>query len=275
MLTTKTIHEVVENFARTVATNTGAFVTERDLQAHLANRLRSAVDQEAGENVHLQPTFEGKGNVYHSYPTALEQGFKNTQAGFPPVHMEISIEKGERFDIAVFDETLSTITWDDGSKKFPSEDIVGLFELKFVKNWKKPPSETGFHPSEKAAGELSDEEVLDKLDFGTVGVKKDIEERLSQRRDVPYRCAIIVSNFNFYYYRPSAEIVEHNDFYEQMGVVARRHLAEVAARNDVNLVYIAPYTANDTPIGGAVWLYTAENGRRDVAIGLAKQEVRR
>lgn len=254
MLSRERIHNVVESVGETTAQNTGAFVTEQDFQAYLASQLLSTSRREAADKLPLRPELEGTGRVFDTYPAAMEAGFQESETGFPPVHMEVSLDKGERFDVAVFDEELASIDWAGDSKKFDVKDVAALFEVKFV-YWTKMPTESGFHPSDYSRGELSDEETLSHFQFDQVGFKEDIE-RLGRRDEVPYRCAVMVSNLNHYYYRPTEKELEWNDFYDQMGKVMQNHLTEVAAEHGVNLLYVTPYNSEEDA-GGAVWLHNA------------------
>lgn len=262
MLSPDNARDAALTLAEEFVTNPGNFVTEHDLQFRLMNCLMAELPPWPNRPP-LRPTVSAlpSRSYKRDYVAAVQTGYDHATRGVDPIHAEVSLEKGQRFDVGVFNRALHTVQWDDGSKKFDPDALDALFELKFVKNWKKIDTETGFTPSTEGHG-LSDDELLGKFDWGTVGVRKDIEA-LGEWPGIASRWVILASNFNYLYYNHTEREDEHNSLYPRMGRVAREHLAEIGEENGVNVLYACPrgrVSGTRRTYGGAQWVHDSERG---------------
>ncbi len=260
MLSPDETRDVALTLGEEFVTNPGNFVTEHDLQFQLMSLLQAKIPSRSGQST-LRPTVSAlpSRSYKQDYLRAVQNGYDHAADGLNPIHAEVSLEKGQRFDVGVFNNTLDTVQWDGGSKKFSAGALDALFELKFVKNWKKIDTVTGFTPSTEGH-DLTDDELLEKFDWGTVGVKKDITA-LGERPEIASRWVILASNFNYLYYNHTEREEEHSSLYPRMGRIARERLAEAGEQNGVNVLYICPRgRAEETnePYGGIQWLYDSK-----------------
>lgn len=250
--------------AEAFVTNPGNFVTEHDLQFQLMDILKAELSAQPGRLV-LRPTVSAlpSRSYKQDYIEAVQDGYDHATTGMTPIHAEVSLQKGQRFDVGVFNQSLRTVQWDGGSKKFDAESLDALFELKFVKNWKKIATETGFTPSTEGDN-LTDDKLLEKFDWGTVGVRKDIEV-LGEWQEIESKWVILASNFNYLYYNHTTREEEHNSLYPRMGQIAREHLAEIGEQANVNVLYMCPrgrISDTSNPYGGIQFLYDSEQEER-------------
>ena len=126
--------EIAQQLADDFRENPISYVAEADLQISLINRLRTVLEPGAAsvEQTDLEGTSDG--SFKRDYWKAVQQ--RLTEEGqLGRVHAEVSVQQGERLDVAVFDPELAHPTqWvSGGSKRFSADDIDCVFELKFVK----------------------------------------------------------------------------------------------------------------------------------------------
>lgn len=190
-----------------------------------------------------------------AYEQAVYDGYQRN--GLSPVHTEISMQKGERIDVGVLGTQNPTVSWENGSKKFDDGDVDALYELKFVKNRKKPPTTSGFKPYKERHGNYAKGTLQDAIDWGTVGVKPDVEAL--GRTSLKYRAVLVFSNFNYYYHRPTQEEVDHAPLYEDLGNAAWDVLETVGDDMAVNVIYVAPEFPGSGKggenCGGMTWIH--------------------
>ena len=267
MLDTGDYRQAVLKLGERYTANPGNFVTEHDVQFELISALRCGLDRFENEEP-IRPTLQNtpSRSFKIEYVRAIQDGYDHAEGGFHPIHTEVSIEKGQRFDVGVFNQSVEEVTWDSGSKKFNEAALSALFEVKFVKNWKKIDTEVGFKPSREGE-ELSDEELLSKFKWETVGFKSDVES-LGKRTSPEYRCAILFSNFNYLYFNPTKREDAHNPLYIRMGKLAREQLAEIGREQDVSILYACPRgreKCQGGSFGGIQWLYDSTSDEKLVA----------
>lgn len=257
MLSPRQFHDLTEQMGKQFIENPGDFVTETDLQLLMVSEIREALSGSSGGN---NPRFEiDSGSIFkQAYIDAVEDGYHHE--GIDLVHTEVSLEKGERIDIGVFGTPQPTAHWDNGSKKFDAKDFDALFELKFVKNQKKPPTTTGFTPYQDRNTNYGQGTLKSAIDWEDIGVKEDIEA-LGKRTSVPYRAVLVFSNFNYYYHHPTQKEVDHAPLYEDLGDAAWDMIQRVGNDMDVNVLYVAPELPGagrgGGPCGGLAWIHEA------------------
>ena len=250
-------HNLAERIGDQFIKNPGDFVTETDLQVQLASLLREALGRPPDANSPLFKVDSGS-TFKQSYIDAVEDGYNHE--GIDLVHTEVSLEKGERIDIGVFDSPQPTVRWENGSKKFNADDFAALFELKFVKNRKKPPTTTGFKPYQERNNSYGQGTLNSAINWEDIGVKADIEA-LGKRTSVPYRAVLVFSNFNYYYHQPTKQEVDHAPLYEDLGNAAQSMMQKVGNDMGVNVLYVAPELGgagrSGGHCGGLTWIHEA------------------
>lgn len=257
MLSPRQFHDLSEQMGKQFTENPGDFVTETDLQLLMVSEIREAF---SGSSAGNNPRFKtDSGSIFkQAYIDAVEDGYHHE--GIDPVHTEVSLEKGERIDIGVFDSPQPTARWENGSKKFNADDFAALFELKFVKNRKKPPTTTGFKPYQERNNSYGQGTLNSAIDWEDIGVKADIEA-LGKRTSVPYRAVLVFSNFNYYYHQPTKQEVDHAPLYEDLGNAAQSMIQKVGNDMGVNVLYVAPELRgagrSGGNCGGLTWIHEA------------------
>lgn len=258
MLPPEAFHRVAELLGERFLSNPGNYVTESDLQVRLTREIRAALIRH-GSGPSIAPRFNvAQDSSYKGpYVEAVERGYRTE--GIDPVHTEVSLEKGERIDVGVFGTQDPSVYWENGSKKFDADDFAALFELKFVKNRKKPPTVTGFEPYQERNSNYGPETLREVIDWTSVGVRQDVEAL--GRREVDYRAVLVFSNFNYYYYRPTRAEVEHAPLYDDLGDAAREVVKTAGAEAAVNILYVAPELPGPgrggRSCGGITWIQEA------------------
>jgi len=255
MISENKYHKIVEKFGQQFCDNPGNYVTEADLQFQLVNSLLNNIDRSTVDlTPQLNPTSEYKQPYLDEIADRLDAN------GFSPVHTEMSFDKNERFDVGVISSTRPEIQWDGGSKKFETDDVEALFELKFVKNQKYPPTNTGFEPSNEQNKDYTQKELREKIDWDHIAnsIKSDAEA-LGRRPSVNYRAVIVFSNYNYYHYRPTEEEVDWDQLYKKLGDAAWSELACTAYDNGVDVLYVTPEVpdGNCDSCGGMEWIHKA------------------
>jgi hypothetical protein len=222
---------IAEQIAESFQRNPIDFVAEADLQVALVEALRTRVSPVEASTANI--TLEGgsTGSFKREYwQTAQEQLITTGQLN--RVHTEVSVEKGERIDVVVFNSELTEpIEWVfGGSKRFNTADIECAFELKLVKNKTSFPKHSGFPVGELASQNPSVETLLQRsdsnnpiLDFDEIKIRADIHE-LNRLQDVNKRYLLLFSNNNYLYQNPTAREssdYRYGELYHQMGKAAR------------------------------------------------------
>jgi hypothetical protein len=154
-------HATAEKIAESFQKNPLDFVAETDLQVALVEALRERLSPAEASATNI--TLEGgsTGSFKRDYwRTAQEQLMATGQ--LDRVHTEVSVQKGERIDVVVFNsELVEPIEWvSGGSKRFSTSDIECAFELKFVKNKTSFPKHSGFPVGDLASKKPSVETLL-------------------------------------------------------------------------------------------------------------------
>lgn len=217
------------------------FVTEVDLQVRLVELLRSSLSEDRSKVV--DPVLENTQSSYkEEYWKAIQKGLGES-GEIDRVHTEVSVQQGERLDVAVFDSVIEhRIQWvSSGSKRFVTSDIETVFELKFVKNKYKFPTKTGVTVDELQSKDLSVSEIVDKLDFSENKIASDISE-LNRLDNISNRYFLIFSNNNYLFGDPVTEPEQnykYGNLYAKMGEAARRWMRD-ELDSDVDLLYVHP-----------------------------------
>lgn len=256
MLSPDEFHAVAETQAERFLKNPGDYLTETDLQVQLVSELRDAINQ-SGSTRHIDPQFDRVSGFKFKdvYEAAVEDGYR--QNGISPVHTEVSFQKGERIDIGVIGTHNPTVHWENGSKKFDVADFDALFELKFVKNRRKPPTKSGFKPYEQRNKSIGRGVLNSALNWEAVGVKSDIKGL--GRFTSTYRAVLVFSNFNYFYHRPAQHEVNHAPLYEDLGRAALDVIERAADDMAVNVIYVTPEKTGagqgGGSYGGKTWIH--------------------
>lgn len=231
------------------------YVTEADLQIALVELLRSELSPivAATDDVTLEGTSDT--SFKRDYWQTLQAQL--TKAGsLDRVHAEVSVQQGERLDVAVFQPELTqSIEWvAGGSKRFNERDIECVYELKFVKNKTSFPKHTGYPVAELADTDLSVEQLLQRadsddplLDFEENKLQADIQE-LNRLETVDERFLLLFANNNYLYHDPTlteTTAYRYGELYHRMGKAAREWMGS-EANSSVNILYVHPR--------GQVWL---------------------
>jgi len=247
--------DLAEELAVDFESNPVDYVAEADLQATLFGLARDRVNPTKATV--QQPTLEGtaEDSFKRDYWKTAQEDLADA-GEIHRVHTEVSVRKGERLDIAVFEPILSeSIQWvSGGSKRFAESDLEAALELKFVKNKMSFPRRPGYTVSDLADEMPSVDRLLGRgtneepiLDLSENKLRSDIEE-LNELTAVDHRYLVIVSNNNYLYHAPTAaETSEYRygELYQRMGEAARVWLADNAS-DDVDVLYAHPR--------GSVWL---------------------
>ena len=247
--------KVVETVADDFQENPINYVTERDFQVAMVEKLRAMLSPASA----TLTTTVLDGTSDTSFKRAYWQQIQrqmSTQGQIDRVHTELSVQKNERLDVAVFQPELShPIQWvSGGSKRFDERDLEFVCELKFVKNKTSFPTTSGHPVRELAANPSSAPRLCESvssdtsiLDISENGIEKDIKE-LNRLSDVPTRIMLLVSNNNYLYQNPTP--AEKDDYrfgelYHRLGKAARRWMAKTASEG-VDILYVHPR--------GSLWL---------------------
>jgi hypothetical protein len=240
---------VAQQIADSFERNPLDFVAEADLQFALVEALRTRLSpvKAAATNITLEGGSTGSFKREY-WRTAQEQLMSTGQLN--RVHTEVSVEKGERIDVVVFNSQLTKpIKWvSGGSKRFNTADIECAFELKFVKNKTSFPKQSGFPVDELSSQNPSVETLLQQsdsnepiLDFDENKIRADIQE-LNRIEDVNQRYLLIFSNNNYLYQNPTARELgdyRYGELYHRMGKAAREWMRREATEG-VEILYVHP-----------------------------------
>lgn len=213
------------------------FVAEADLQARLVEILKNRIETKTCtiEN----PTIE---NIPNSYKKEYYEEIQNKLAdnqSIGRVHTEVSVQKGKRFDVAVFKPEINKIhlrrpDLAGGSKRFDEHDLEAAFELKFIKN-------RYYVSKSKNGGE--------KFDRNYNKIPSDLED-LGSLREVEEKFLAIFSNFNFFFKEPTMKekrVGKKKIIERSMG--ARKKLTRKALEYNVDVLYTYPGQQDPESIG--------------------------
>lgn len=249
-----TYRDVAEQLARVFRQNPLDYVAEADLQATLVQMLRAQLSPEQAI-VSSELTGGSDTSFKREYWQTAQQRLAET-GQLNRVHTEVSVRKGERLDVVVFqDEIAHPIEWvSGGSKRFSSADVDCAIELKFVKNKTSFPKQSGYRVTELADRNLSQEALAERvgtdesiLDVDENKLRDDLEE-LNSLAGIRDRLLLLFSNNNYLYHDPTdTESTEYRygELYHTMGQAARQWL-QTKIVNDVDILYVHPR--------GSVWL---------------------
>jgi hypothetical protein len=213
------------------------FTVEYEIQARLYETLRARLAETS--NLHATADASTLGETSDGYKRAYWKTVESKWqegGGLTRVHPEVTVEQGERIDLAVLSETVDSVAWNNGSKRFQPTDLDAAFEVKFVKN--KPRFPTAAAADELA--ELTDEELRETLDTDTNGLRADLEE-LARLPDGAQTFLLLFSNKNYLYAGPTTEGERnHEQAYERVGRVARDWLTRTGESTDTAILYATP-----------------------------------
>lgn len=240
-----TAEQIADSFRK----NPLDFVAEADLQFALVEALRSRLSPVKASATNISLEGGSTESFKREYWQTAQEQLKAT-GQLNRIHTEVSVEKGERIDVIVFDSELTEpIKWvSGGSKRFNTADIDCAFELKFVKNKTSFPKHSGFPVGELASQNPSVETLLQKsesddpiLDFDENKIRGDIHE-LNRLQDVNKRYLLLFSNNNYLYQNPTAREssdYRYGDLYHRMGKAAREWMRSEATE-EVDILYVHP-----------------------------------
>lgn len=229
--------DVCESMASEFVSHPIDFTVEFEIQARLYERLRQHLAnvgklQTNSDHPSLTHTSEGYKRAYWK---TVESKWRDS-GGLTRVHLEVTVQKNERIDVAVLGETVNTVEWHNGSKRFSSSDLDAAFEIKYVKN--KPR-----FPTTAAAAELpgmSDDRVRQVLDTEENSIEPDLDE-LARLPEDAETFLLLVSNKNYLYQPPITDGEKsHNQVYERVGRIAREWLADAGGKADTAVLYVTP-----------------------------------
>jgi len=241
--------EIAQQLASDFQENPINYVAEADLQISLVNRLRAMLKPRAAsvERTDLEGTSDD--SFKRDYWQTVQQ--RLTEEGqLGRVHAEVSVQQGERLDVAVFDSELThPVQWiSGGSKRFSENDIDCIYELKFVKNKTSFPKHSG-NPVDEVAAEFPtvsqmlyrDEHEQPLLDFSENKIAGDICElnRLNEAND---RFLLLFSNNNYLYDNPTKtelDSYKYGELYRRMGKAAEEWMKR-EANEKVDILYVHP-----------------------------------
>ena len=232
--------QLSEALAKDFMRNPIDYVAEADLQTRLVELLRSELSPAVAtaNGIGLKGTSED--SFKRDYWQTIEQKLADS-GKMNRVHAELSVEQGERLDVAVFKSELRhPVEWvAGGSKRFNEEDIDCVYELKFVKNKTSFPKQPGNPISELA--ENSPSQMQRVLDFNENKIRADIQE-LNRLSDVRGRFLLLFSNNNYLYHDPTQtekDSYRYGELYHRMGKAAREWLKQ-EADDGVEILYAHP-----------------------------------
>jgi len=162
------IKNYCESLAESFINNPANFVNESDLVMNLAYLLR--------ENFKPIKIPSNK-SIFENYSFGYKDGYRKKIeekiTEFDRIHLETSVNKGERIDTVVFKEDIDSINWiKNGSKRFNNTDVGAAVEVKFIKNKRYFPKNN--HNTELDG--LNIDDFIDEIDLEENKIKGDIEE---------------------------------------------------------------------------------------------------
>lgn len=241
--------DLVEQLAVEFQQNPVDYVAEADIQIALVEQLRLELEPVVATAEEVSIEGGSPGSFKRDYWQTVQQ--KLSEKGrIDRVHAEVSVQQGERLDVAVFQPELThPIQWvSGGSKRFNEDDLECVFELKFVKNKTSFPNHSEHPIRQLAKNAPSTETLLQKassddpvLDFSANKIRADIHE-LNRLDGVDARFLLLFSNNNYLYHEPTAvelDSYRYGDLYHRLGKAARRWMRE-EANDAVEILYIHP-----------------------------------
>jgi len=263
------LSRVSEKLAEEFVENPLNFVTEEDLRIRFIELMKDNLNEEktvVNRSRFLEDISEGaEFEPGNRYKQTYWEKIRKSGDKIDRVHTEVSVEKGKRIDVVVFKEKEDEdkgidVEWvQQGSKRYDSEDLDAAIELKFVKNKRYFPTETGFNPEGEKISNIKnnlnlEENSLYKGNIDDEQKKGDIDE-LSSLPDHVDKYLIIFSNNNYLYQGEEGD-KHNNNFktYNKVGEAARkkiRNLGKGKKGNCVNILYAHPFSdVND------FWMYS-------------------
>lgn len=242
-------HATAEQVADSFQQNPLDFVAETDLQVALVEELRTRLSPVKASATNIPLDGGSTGSFKQEYWRTAQERLMAT-GELNRVHTEVSVDKGERIDVVVFNSELTKpIKWvSGGSKRFNTADIACAFELKFVKNKTSFPKHPGFPVDELSSRDPSVETLLQQsdsddpiLDFAENKIRADIHE-LNRLEDVNERYLLLFSNNNYLYQNPTAREssdYQYGNLYYRMGTAAREWMRREAT-DGVEIHYVHP-----------------------------------
>jgi hypothetical protein len=234
--------QIAETLASEFERNPIDYIAEADIQVKLIEQLRSRLSPAVAtvDGTGLEGTSDNSFKC--DYWQAVAQQLANT-GEMDRVHAEVSVEQGERLDVAVFQSRLrNPIQWiSNGSKRFSEEDLDCVYEVKFIKNKTSFPKQSGNHVNELVQNDLSLAEIEPILDFDENKLRADITE-LNRLDSVDRRFLLLFSNNNYLYHNPTStecESYKYGELYEKMGKAARQWMKD-QANDGVEILYTHP-----------------------------------
>jgi len=240
--------QCAERLAKDFQQNPIDYVAEADIQISLVELLRSDLSPAVASADGIELEGASSSSFKRDYWQTVEQKLVNNEE-INRVHAEVSVEQGERLDVAVFKPQLKRpIQWvSGGSKRFSEVDLDCIFELKFVKNKTSFPKQSANPISELADDSPTSCELQRILDFSENKIRADIHE-LNRLTSVGNRFLLLFSNNNYLYHNPTpteSESYRYGELYHRMGQTAREWM-EQKADDGVEILYAHPR--------GRVWL---------------------
>ena len=234
--------QLCEELGREFVTNPMNFITEVDLQVRFVEKLRSELECNVSDV--KNPILKDTSRSYkQDYWKEIQSRLVDNQC-LDRVHTELSVQQGERLDVAVFEPQIGNqIQWvASGSKRFKADDLECVAELKYIKNKYKFPTETGTTVAQLKSEDLSVEDLLksNTLDVDENNLVSDIRE-LNRLNEVDARYYLIFSNNNYLYKEPTHRELDHRNgpIYEKLGRAARQWMDE-AVDSEVGILYTHP-----------------------------------
>lgn len=200
------------------------FVTESDLQfelVHIIKRELSIRNQIYCKVEKTELKNEKKIRFYKLEYFDMIQKKLHYKAKMNRVHCEVSITKGKRIDVVVFNQKLKNrINWvAQGSKRFHEDDIETAIELKFIKNKLNFPMKDG------------------RINLNENKISVDIEDLGKLKKSKNF--LLIFSNNNYLYHNPTDKETK-KIMYIYRGKKAIDSLRKKGKENKVNILYVHP-----------------------------------
>lgn len=232
-----TFQEVCEAVASEFVARPVDFTVEYEVQARHYEQLRQRLAANGElETVGQRPTLAKTTDGYkRDYWQAVQSKWEEN-GGLTRVHPEVTVQKGERIDLAVLASETDYVEWHNGSKRFDANDLDAAFEVKYIKNKSRFPTTARVN---RLRG-MDDTQLRTVLDTAENGLVDDLNELGNLPDDVD-TFLLLYSNKNYLYADPVTETeVEHEPVYERLGNIARDWLAATARENNTAVLYATP-----------------------------------
>ncbi len=229
----------LEELASDFIKNPINFVAESDIKVKLVEILKNNLKVE-----NESKTCRVKDDTIKNIPDSYKEDYYKKIQSKPEeekkeidrVHTEVSVEKNKRFDVAVFEPTITNIrirgpNLAKGSKRFEESDLEAAFEVKFIKNKYSVPKKSGGEKGE--------------FDPDYVGIRSDLEA-LGNLQEVDEKFLAIFSNFNFFFKNAKQKEKDGGD--EKIikrSREAQKKLVREASEKNVDVLYVFPGQERD------------------------------